>query len=160
MSDFRYEVFVIDNASMDGSADEVRKHFGSSVHLIENRENRGFAQANNQALRKAQGDYIVLLNSDTVLKQKTIHSLVSFLEKTPAAAMAGPRMVDEYGKVQNSYDNFPTLTTELLNKSLLRALFPRKYAGKATKTTEPFEVDSLIGACIAVRSRAIRDIGH
>lgn len=159
VSDFRYEVFVVDNGSMDGSPGEVRKHFETSVHLIENRENRGFAQANNQALSNAQGDYVVLLNSDTVLKQNTIQSLISFLEKTPNAAMAGPRMVDEYGKAQNSYDNFPSLVTELLNKSLLRLIFPHRYAGKAAKAADPFEVDSLIGACIAVRSKAIREVG-
>jgi GT2 family glycosyltransferase len=159
VSEYRYEVLVVDNGSADGSPAEVRKHFGERVHLIENRENRGFARANNQALRIAKGKYVVLLNSDTLLRQDTIKGLVEFLEKNPSAAMAGPRMTGATGKVQNSYDNFPSLATELLNKSVLRALFPGKYSGKTIKSTEPFEVDSLIGACIAIRSQVLKQVG-
>ena len=154
-----HEVFVVDNGSLDGSCDEVRKQFGDTVHLVENKENLGFARANNQALRMARGKYVVLLNSDTVLQQDTIRGLIAFLENNPSAAMAGPRMVGKDGSVQNSFDNFPTLATELLNKSLLRLLFPNTYSGKATKAAAPFEVDSLIGACIAVRAEAIKQAG-
>ncbi|MEI6128312.1 MAG: glycosyltransferase family 2 protein, partial [Pseudomonadota bacterium] len=128
-----YEVFVVDNGSQDGSQDEVRRQFGTAVHLVVNNENKGFAQANNQALRMARGKYVVLLNSDTVLQQDTIKGLIAFLEKNSSAAMAGPRMIGSDGAVQNSFDNFPTLATELLNKSLLRLLFPHTYSGKAAK---------------------------
>ena len=156
---FSYEIFVVDNGSEDGSPEAVRREFGPSVNLIANSCNRGFARANNQALRRAKGTCVVLLNSDTVLRQNTVSGLIGFLEANPAAAMAGPRMVGGDGELQNSYDNFPGLLTELLNKSLLRMLFPRTYAGKNAQATEPFEVDSLIGACLAVRSEAIRRVG-
>jgi hypothetical protein len=73
--------------------------------------------------------------------------------------MAGPRLLNDDGSLQNSYDNFPTLATELLNKSLLRTLYPAKYSGKSPTATEPFEVDSLIGACIAIRRAAIEKVG-
>ena len=159
VAEYQYEIFVVDNGSEDGSPDEVRKHFGEKIHLIENKENVGFACANNQALRLAKGKYVVLLNSDTELKQDTISGLISFLEENPSVAMVGPRMVGSDGKVQNSYDNFPSLATELFNKSILRAFFPGKFSGKTTKATEAFEVDSLIGACIAVRSQAINEAG-
>lgn len=159
VTDYHYEILVVDNGSTDGSPAAVRREFGEKVQLIENRENLGFARANNQALRRARGTYLVLLNSDTVLEPNAIKDLVLFLEQNPSAAMAGPRMVDERGKVQNSFDNFPSLVTELLNKSLLRLLFPRKYSGKAARTGEPFEVDSLIGACIAIRSAALQQVG-
>ena len=153
-----YEIFVVDNGSDDGSVREVKQQFGTQVILIENSENRGFAQANNQALRIAQGRYIVLLNSDTVLQESAISTLIAFLENNPAAAAVGPRMIDSDGSLQNSYDNFPSLTTELLNKSLLRALFPEKYAGKNPFASEPFEVDSIIGACMAIRRDAIQQV--
>ena len=153
------EIFVVDNGSEDGSTGEVRKCFGDTIHIIENRKNLGFARANNQAISKVHGRYVVLLNTDTVLGQDTINKLVCFLEKTPRAAMAGPRMHGEDGKLQNSFDNFPSLLTELFNKSILRALFPGKFSGKAPACSEPFEVDSLIGACIAVRAEAIKDVG-
>lgn len=153
------EVFVVDNGSTDGSQAAVREHYGDMVELIENADNRGFARANNQALKRAAGRYVMLLNSDTVLRENTVADLIRFLEENPDAAMAGPRMVGGDGRVQNSFDNFPTLATELLNKSLLRLLFPATYASKATRATEPFEVESLIGACIAVRASAIRRVG-
>jgi hypothetical protein len=156
---FIHEIVVVDNGSADGSVREVQQQFGTRVILIENSENRGFAQANNQALRIARGRYIVLLNSDTVLQENAISTLIAFLENNPAAAAVGPRMIDSDGSLQNSYDNFPSLTTELLNKSLLRALFPEKYAGKNPSASEPFEVDSIIGACMAIRRDAIQQVG-
>ena len=77
----------------------------------------------------------------------------------PSAAIAGPRMVNRDGTLQNSYDNFPTLMTELFNKSLLRTLYPAQYSGKNPAATSPFEVESLIGACMAVRGAAITQAG-
>ena len=159
ITDYTYEVIVVDNGSTDASVQEVKKHFGSQVIVIENSENRGFARANNQALCMARGRFMVLLNSDVVLKEGCINALIFFLTATPSAAMAGPRMLNGEGTLQNSYDNFPTLMTELLNKSLLRALFPSKYSGKNPSATAPFEVDSLIGACMAIRGEAIQQAG-
>ncbi len=154
-----YEIIVVDNGSEDESVPEIKRQFGKQITLIENRHNLGFARANNQALRIAQGRFIVLLNSDAVLKPSAINILLSFLAATPLAAMAGPRMVSSAGILQNSYDNFPSLATELLNKSLLRFFFSRKYAGKNSIATAPFEVDSLIGACLAVKRQAIQEVG-
>lgn len=154
-----YEIIVVDNGSEDGSAEAVRAHFGDGVQLIANASNRGFAAANNQALRIARGKYVVLLNSDTVLHEGAVDGLVRFLDKNPQVAMAGPRMRGADGRVQNSFDNFPSLATELLNKSLLRTIFPQRYAGRASQTSMPREVDSLIGACIAVRAEAIHQVG-
>lgn len=159
VSGYCYEIIVVDNGSEDGSVPAIQRHFGKQVILIENRQNLGFARANNQALRIAQGRFIVLLNSDAVLKPSAIDVLITFLAVTPLAAMAGPRMVNSTGTLQNSYDNFPSLVTELLNKSLLRFFFPGKYAGKSSCATSPFEVDSLIGACLAVKQQAIQEVG-
>ena len=156
---YTYETFVVDNNSSDGSAEEAEKQFGNRIQLIRNSENMGFARANNQAIKISKGKYVVLLNSDTVLKENAISGLVSFLDQNGTAAMTGPRMTDEKGRLQNSYDNFPALTTELLNKSILRILFPNRFAGKTLKSDFPFEVDSLIGACIAIRSEAIKAVG-
>ena len=157
--DYAYEVFVVDNGSTDGSQQAIRERFCGNVRLIENTENQGFARANNQAIKQATGKYIMLLNSDTVLRENTVSGLVAFLEAHPDTAMAGPRMVGGDGRPQNSFDNFPTLATELLNKSLLRLLFPGKYRSKKSKAAEPFEVESLIGACIAIRAGAIQKAG-
>lgn len=149
----------MDNGSTDGSVNEITRQFGKQVNIIANSENVGFAKACNQGMRKAQGQYIALVNSDTVLKGGSIDALVSFLNENPAAAMVGPRFTDSVGKPQNSYDNFPTLLTELFNKSLLRLLFPGIYSGKNPASRQPFEVDSLIGACIIIKYPAIQEVG-
>ncbi|MCP4713661.1 MAG: glycosyltransferase family 2 protein [Deltaproteobacteria bacterium] len=156
---YQYEVIVVDNGSDDRSPEAVKHLADPRIHLIENRQNLGFAAANNQALRQARGAYLVLLNSDTIVFPETVQGLITFMDTTPTAAMAGPRMVGGDGRLQNSYDNFPSLVTELLNKSLLRLLMPHRFAGKTASAEAPFEVDSLIGACIAVRSTALKQVG-
>ena len=89
-----YEIFVVDNGSVDESVNAVKEQFGARVILIENCENRGFAKANNQALSRARGNYIVLLNTDTILQQGSISTLTDFLRTNPSAAVVGPRMID------------------------------------------------------------------
>ncbi len=153
------EIIIVDNGSADGSPEMVRERFGDAVHLITNSDNRGFAAANNQALRRSRGRYYILLNSDARLRPGAVEGLAGYLDAHPRVAMVGPRMVGDNGRQQNSFDNFPSLTTELLNKSLLRLFFPQRYAGKPGGRREPFEVDSLIGACLAVRAEAARDVG-
>jgi len=82
------EVFVVDNASSDGSVSMVKERF-TWVQLIENAENLGFARANNQAIDLAQGRYVLLLNSDTEVHPGAFAALTDFLERTPQAGAVG-----------------------------------------------------------------------
>ena len=152
------EVILIDNGSGDGSGDEVKKSF-PSVHVIQNEENLGFAKAVNQGLKTSSGRYILLLNPDTRVKNDTTERLVSFMESCSDAAVAGAQLLNADGSKQNSIANFPSLASELLNKSLLRWLFPEKFPGKGRNYSEPFEVDSVIGACMMVRREAMKQVG-
>jgi hypothetical protein len=152
------EIFVTDNGSTDGSPKMVEDEF-PNVRLIKNTVNLGFAKANNQAIKQAQGRYILLLNSDTLAHDSSIEGLVAFMEQTPSAGMAGLQLLNEDGSFQNSVANAPTLLTELTNKSLLRALFPNRYPGKEFRPQSPIEVESLIGACLMVRAETIKAIG-
>jgi GT2 family glycosyltransferase len=153
-----WEVIVIDNGSQDGSALEVKKVF-PFVHLVENEANLGFAKAVNQGLQKALGRYALLLNPDTHVKGEAIERLRSFMETHLEAGVAGPQLLCSDGSKQNSIANYPSLTTELLNKSLLRWLLPKKFPGKERDYSEPVEVDSVIGACMIVRRDAIDQVG-
>ena len=152
------EVIVVDNGSQDGSSKVVKDTF-PQVKLIQNSENKGFARANNQALSNAAGRYILLLNSDAVLTDGSLAGLVTFMDKTPDAGVAACQYLNRDGSKQNSFDNFPTLATELLNKSLLKILFPKKYPSKKKEYHEPMEVDSTIGACMIVQKEAIKQVG-
>ncbi len=152
------EVFVVDNGSADGSPEAVKRTF-PAVKLIENRANLGFAKASNQALQQSQGTYLLLLNPDTRVKEGAIQGLLSFLEGHPDAGVAGAQLLNPDGSKQNSIANFPSLATELLNKSLLRRLFPGKFPGKGRHYEAPLEVDSVIGACMMVRREAAERVG-
>jgi len=152
------EVIVVDNGSQDGSVSEVKKAF-PSVHLIENERNLGFAKAVNQGLQKASGRYVLLLNPDTQVKNETIERLISVMEAHSDVGIAGAQLLNSDRSRQNSIANFPSLATELFNKSLLKWLFPKTFPGKERNYDEPIEVDSVIGACMMVRPDAIHQVG-
>ena len=153
-----WEVIVVDNGSHDGSGAEVKRLF-PTVRLIENDSNVGFAKAANQGLQKVSGKYALLLNPDTQVKNEVIKQLVSFMEAHLDTGVAGAQLLNTDGSKQNSIANFPTLATELLNKSLLKWLFPKKFPGKGRDYSEPIEVDSVIGACMMVRRHAVEQVG-
>src|SRR5699024_6814541 len=91
------EVFVVDNNSIDGSVEMIKKHY-PDVRLIENKNNLGFSKANNQAIEIAQGEYILLLNPDTVVEEDTFQQCIAFMDKHPKAGGLGVRMIDGKGK--------------------------------------------------------------
>ena len=157
--DYAYEIFLVDNGSKDGSPASIREHF-PHVKLILNEENRGFARAVNQALSRAGGRYVVLLNSDARFQKKTVQTFMAFMKDNPDVGIAGGQLINEDGTLQNSIAPFPSLATELLNKRLLRTLFPRCYPGKEREYPFPIDVDSLVGACLVVRREAIDDVGN
>ena len=153
------EIIVVDNGSHDGSPEAVRRQFGPQVQVLANPDNRGFARANNQALQISRARRVMLLNSDTLVARPAIDGLIAFLDAHPQAAMVGPRMVDQHKREQNCFDNIPCLLTELGNKSLLRLLWPQRFAGKSAGRTDPLQVESLIGACLLLRRDAIDQVG-
>jgi len=152
------EVIVVDNASSDGSVEMLRESF-PDVIVIENRENRGFGAANNQALRVMNGRYALLLNSDTVLREHAVERLFSFMQGHSEAAMACGQLLNADGSRQNSLAKFPGLVTLLMNTSLLEYLFPARFPSKRYNHKGPLEVDSCIGACLLVRKQAIDEVG-
>src|SRR4030095_13150143 len=90
------EIFVVDNNSVDGSAELVREKF-PEVIFIENQENIGFAKANNQAIARARGEFILLLNPDTVVEEDTFEKCLRFMDEHPEAGALGIKMLDGKG---------------------------------------------------------------
>ena len=153
-----FEVWVVDNNSTDGTADAIREGY-PAINLIENSENVGFAAANNQAFRRMNGRYALLLNTDTVLRDGAVKELYDFMEANLHAGMACGQLLNEDGSKQNSVANFPTLLTLLCNETLLRVLMPERFPSKRREYLAPLEVDSCIGACLMVRKEAMDHIG-
>jgi GT2 family glycosyltransferase len=152
------EVVVIDNGSTDGSPEMVAAEF-PEVRLIRNDRNQGFARAVNQGLRSTVTPYALLLNSDAELQAGAMASLVGYLREHQDAAAAGAQLVKPDGRPQHSFDRFPSLATELLNKALLRRLVPSLYPSRLQNREDPCDVDSLIGACLLLRRSAVESVG-
>lgn len=153
-----YEIIVVDNASSDGSLEMVKREY-PFVILIENKENRGFAAANNQALEIMKGRYAFLINSDARLTEGAVNELFRFMESHPEAAMCCGQLLNEDGSKQRSFASFPTLFTLLANETILEFLCPRRFPGKRRRYEKPLEVDSCIGAAVMVRKQAIEEVG-
>ncbi len=156
--DISFEIWVVDNGSTDGSQEAVRAAF-PRVLLIENTQNRGFAAANNQALKRMTGRYALLLNSDAALTDGAAQQLLAFMESTPAAGMACGQLLNPDGSRQNSIANFPTLLTLISNETLLRIVFPEKFPSKRRNYPGPIPIESGIGACLMIRKTAMEAVG-
>lgn len=156
--EMRFEVFLVDNASSDGSVEAVREQY-PQVNIIQNEKNLGFAAANNKALRIMQGKYALLLNTDTVLTEGSLATLLRYMENHEEVGMACGQLLNADGSKQNSIANFPSLLGLLCNETVLRLLFPRRFPSKRQEYTEPIEVESCIGACLMVRKAAMDAVG-
>lgn len=151
-------VVVVDNASRDASPDEiVAKH--PKVVLIRNDANVGFARAVNQGVAASRTPYVCLLNPDARLRPGALEILAARLDAHPDEGIAAPQLFHEDGRRQHSFDNFPSLATSFLNKSLLRLLAPRSYPSKRHELPGPTTVESVIGACMMARRSLIDRIG-
>ncbi len=148
------ETFVVDNASSDGSAAMVRERF-PWVHLIENRENVGFARANNQAIRQSSDKYVLLLNSDAMLTPGAAQAMVAFMESHPSAGICSVRITFPDGRPQFCYGNFPSLWNEF--KSLFG--MHRWDLSVWDRLNEPMRVDWVSGACLMARHDVLDEIG-
>lgn len=158
------EVFVVDNQSVDGSADMVREKF-PMVQLIVNQENAGFSKANNQAIKKARGRYILLLNPDTVVEDDTLPAVTGFMESHPDAGALGVKMLDGQGRfLPESKRGLPTPGVAFCKIFGLSALFPKsklfsKYHLGYLDKDKCHVVDVLSGAFMLIRKEALEKTG-
>jgi hypothetical protein len=156
--DLRFEVWLVDNASTDGSVAVAEERF-PKIQVIRNSRNLGFAAANNRALRQIKGRYALLVNTDVVVTESAVQELFQFMENTPEAAMVCGQLLNLDGTKQNSIANLPSLLLLLTNETLLRILFPKAYPSKLRQYQSPIEVESCIGACLMVRKTAMDAVG-
>lgn len=158
-----FEVFVADNNSSDGTPDMVASNF-PQVLLIKNKENLGFAKANNQIIEKARGRYLLLLNPDTEVFEGSIDVLMEFLDKNMDAGVVAPKLINSDGTLQRSCMGFPTLGAMAMRQLFLEALAPfnpytKKYLMSDFNHDKTSEVDQPMGACLLVRKGIIDKLG-
>ena len=159
--DLCYEVFIVDNASTDGSAKKIRNTF-PEVFLIENPTNAGYSCACNQAIRVSKGKTVILLNSDTILMNNAVRMMMDFFEKNSKAGIAGCMLLNEDGTYQKSAGGVRSIVNEWKEKWVRTGL--DRQMQTAWKIEERFSrniqsVDWVSGAFLMIRRSVINRIG-
>jgi N-acetylglucosaminyl-diphospho-decaprenol L-rhamnosyltransferase len=158
-----FEIWVVDNASSDGSPQRLRQHF-PEVKLQANPLNAGFAAANNQAARLAEGRYLLLLNPDTLPPAGSLEALWSFAEANPRVGVLGPRLTHADGSFQRScWHGFPGLGMAVSDALYLwkfpRLPLARQIELEPAQLRQPIDVDHLLGACLLIRRETWEQVG-
>lgn len=157
------EVFVVDNASTDGTAEAVKRQF-HLAKVIANERNVGFVRANNQALGLCAGRHVLLLNPDTEVLPGALAHLVATADADPSLGAVGPMLLFADGTVQSSRRRFPTLGTAIVESTVLQRFFGnaalvRRFYVADRRDDEEQDVDWLVGACLLARRRAMEQVG-
>jgi hypothetical protein len=159
--DISVEVIVVDNASQDGT---VRRFAAAKRRketvVIENRCNRGFAAAANQGARRSRGEFVLFLNPDARLEERSLTALLSVLRLEPGVGAAGPQLVGPDGSLQISARPRPGLVAVLLEALLLDSLFPRsRWLCTWATDEDPLPAECLSGACLLIRRSLFESLG-
>ncbi|MEN6291516.1 MAG: glycosyltransferase family 2 protein [Methanobacterium sp.] len=167
---FSYEIYVVDNASADGSLENLKKDFFREsetglIKFIANEENKGFAHANNLALNQISSKYVLLLNSDTIVVDDCIEKCIEYMENDNALGAVGCKVVLPDGTLDKACRrSFPDFNVSFYRMTGLSHIFPKserfgRYNLTYLDENETYEVDCLVGAFMLLRSAAIRQVG-
>jgi len=164
MKEIDGEIIVVDNNSVDGSCTLVKKKF-PEVQLIANKDNKGFSRANNQGIKISKGEYVLILNPDTVVEDDTLSKVIDFMDKHTDAGALGVKMVDGSGKfLPESKRGLPTPSTAFYKMSGISSLFPKskrfsKYHLGYLDENQIHKVEILAGAFMLMRKSVLDEIG-
>jgi GT2 family glycosyltransferase len=159
-----HEIFVVDNNSSDDSVSMLERSF-PSVQVISSQANLGFAAANNRALERCDGTYVILLNSDAFLQSDSLRLAIQHMEERPRAGLGGARLIGRDQSWQPSARMFPSLLNEFLSLSGFSVLFRRsRMFGRQDRTwadpLEPARVDWVPGAFSIIRRDVLETVGY
>ena len=158
------DIWVVDNASSDDSVSVLGAAF-PQVHFVQNTTNVGFARANNQAIRQSQGDYVLLLNPDTIVGEETLHTCLQLLETHPHIGATGTRMLNRDGSfAAESRRGVPTPMVSFYKVSGLCRLFPRsrtfgRYYMRYLDENQTSAIEVMSGAFMMLRREALEEAG-
>ena len=151
---------VVDNGSRDQTCAIVKATRPDAL-LVCNQDNRGVAPARNQGIRQAEGEYVLILDDDTVVYPGALDCLIRYMDSQPEVGLCGPKLIGVDGELQLSCRLFPTLVDKLARR------LPTTWAEKVTRPVEMADwdhqsirpVDYVIGACQVIRHSALREVG-
>ncbi len=157
---FSFEVFVVDNDSNDGSVEMLKNEF-PQVKLIENKDNLGFAKANNQAINRAVGDFILLLNPDMKVEERTINQALSWAKNKKEATVSGFKLINQKNEILKQVRKFPKLFDQLMIVLKIPHLFPavlNSYLVNDFNYEKESKVDSIRGAFFLINKENYKKI--
>ncbi len=154
----KYEIIVVDNNSEDGSVELIKNEF-PNVELLENNKNLGFARANNQAIKIARGNYILLLNNDTVVTNAfCFDRMIELMEKKPQVGILGCKLLYPNGTLQSCGESFPSVWGIFKSQILFAKTWNR--FGKNKQGDNHFKkIDFVCGACLMTRKGILDQVG-
>ncbi len=150
------EVIVVDNSAPQ-TAQELREVLPKAVKIIENEENRGFSAANNQGIKQAEGEIILIMNNDLFINEKVLKEGVEAITLDQSIGVWAPKLIDRFGNSQRSCANFPTLRG-VVAEYLFKHQFDNSIALAVHNIDHPVEVDTVIGACMVIRKAVLREV--
>ena len=158
------EIYVVDNHSDDGSAEYIGSRF-PDINLICSNHNNGFSRANNIAIRQCKGEYVLLLNPDTIVGERTVADVLAFMDSHPDAGCAGIKMLNADGtKAMESRRGIPTIATSFYKMSGLCACYPQsrrfgRYYMGYLPWDRPSRIEIVSGAFCMLRHSALDRVG-
>lgn len=158
---FDYEIIVVDNYSQDGSVAAIVSLLGHNkkIRVIPSLRNFGFAKANNLAYQNSSGEFVLMLNPDTIVRPQALQNMVEYLEGHPGVGILGPKLLNPDGTVQSSVRYFPGIWASMLIFSGLHRIFrPRKYLMDDFPYDHIAEVDQVMGAALLTRRKIIEHL--
>lgn len=163
IGNYNAEIIVVDNGSSDGSPELVKEMY-PKVYLIINKENLGFAKANNIGIKHSKGQYVFLINSDVYVQNGCISKMVDYMDSHHKVGVLGPRVIYPSGEKQITFMQFPTLWNTFCDALALYRFFPkvRIFSGQRMRylsTSNIHKVEIIIGCFMMIRKDAINDVG-
>lgn len=158
-----YEIIVVDNASPDGGVRRIKNEF-PQFKFLELKKNRGFSAGNNAGIKEAKGEYILVVNPDVVISQGSLEMLISFMEEHSEVGIAGPKLLNPNGTIQNSCLRFPDWKMPLYRRTPLGKLkkgkeYLKRYLMLDFDHNTSRPVEWLFGACLIVRQACLDKVG-
>ena len=163
-----YEVFVVDNASTDGSPEDAEKFIKQknykNMHVIASKINLGFSKANNLGVKKSKGRYVLFLNPDTVIRENTIDFLIDYMDQNKNVGALTCKLDMPNGEIDDaSHRGFPTPWNSLTHFSGLGKIFPKSklfsgYSQGWKDLSKTHEIDALAGAFMLTRREAGEEV--
>lgn len=164
LSNVSVEMFVVDNASTDGSIEQLQTTFAHEprLQIVNLSENQGFARAANYVLPQTAGDFVLILNPDCFIKNDTLQQCVVFMDNTPRAGMCGVLVCNPDGSPQQSSRRAEPVPLKAFAQGFGLSRFFPKYAVDLTQTPlpiQPIEIEGISGAFMLIRRETLHDIG-